>query len=126
MDPETKLALERSPGLVNLLPHAAVLDFYGTQICIRSKKVLVPGGAAAESAWKDLVGVSPGSPGDFVVRVLSQDRGWLAAYFDTLARVGQTQAAHFTQGPRLRDLYEAFRTPQPDALAAGATFRKAP
>jgi len=126
IDPGTRLALERSAGLVNLLPHAAVLDFYGAQICIRSKRVLVPGGTAADSAWKDLVGASPASPSDFVLRLLSQDRGWLAAYFDTLARVNQTQQAHFTEEPRLKDLYEAFRAPDPDVLAAGATFRKAP
>ena len=55
----------RSPGLWNLLPYAGVLDFYGTQICIRSRKVLVPGGTAAEPAWKDLVGASPGIAGRF-------------------------------------------------------------
>jgi hypothetical protein len=125
MDPETRNVL-RSLGLWNLLPYAGVLDFYGTQICIRSRKVLVPGGPAAESAWKDLVGASPGSPGEFVTHLVSQDRGWLAAYFDTLARVSRTQQAHLTQGSRLRDLYEAFREPDQKAIAAGASFRKAP
>jgi hypothetical protein len=126
IDPETRNDLQRSVGLWNLLSYAGVLDFYGTQICIRSGKVLVPGGTAAEPAWKDLVGASPESPGEFVTHLLSQDRGWLAAYFDTLARVSQTQQAHYTQGSRLRDLYEAFREPDPNASAAGASFRKAP
>ncbi|HEX3471348.1 MAG TPA: hypothetical protein VHT28_09195 [Silvibacterium sp.] len=126
IDPETRLALQRSPGLWNLLPSAGVLDFYGTQICVRSRKVLVPGGASAEAGWRDLVGASPESPGDFVTHLLTQDRGWLATYFDTLARVDQTQQAHFTQEPRLKRLYEAFREPDPDALAARASFRKAP
>ena len=126
MDPETRSVLQRSVGLWNLLPYAGVLDFYGTQICIRSRKVLVPGGPAAESAWKDLVGASPESPGEFVTHLVSQDRGWLAVYFDTLARVSQTQQAHFTQGSRLRYLYEAFREPDPKASAAAASFRKAP
>ncbi len=126
MDPETGVALQRSVGLWNLLPYAGVLDFYGTEICIRSRRVLVPGGAAAETAWSSLVGASPRSPGDFVKSLVSQDRGWMAAYFDTLARVDQTQQAHLTHGSRLSHLYEAFREPGLDTNAAGASFRKAP
>ncbi len=125
MDPETRNAL-RSVGLWNLLPYAGVLDFYGSQICIRSRKVLVPGGTAAEPAWKDLVGASPESPGDFVTHLVAQDHGWLAAYFDTLARLSRTQQGHFTQGARIRRLYDAFREPDPAAYAARASFRKAP
>ncbi len=44
-DSETRLALQRSPGLRRLLPYAATLDFYGSQISIRSGRVIVPGGA---------------------------------------------------------------------------------
>lgn len=125
IDPETRTAL-RSIGLWNLLQNAGVLDFYGTQICIRSGRVLVPGGSAEEGAWSDLVGASPGSPSEFVTRLLSQDHGWMAAYFDTLARVDPKQQAILTRGSRLRNLYDAFRSPDPNALAAAASFRKAP
>jgi hypothetical protein len=124
MDPETRVSLQRSQGLYNLLPYASALDFYGTQISIRSRRVLVPGGAAAEIGWKDLVGVSPASPGEFVLRLLSQDRGWLAAYYDTLARVDQQQQAHLTHGSRLGDLYSALRDQGFSTNAAGAAFRK--
>jgi hypothetical protein len=126
IDPETGMALQRSAGLWNLLPYAGVLDFYGSQICIRSKKVVVPGGKQAEAGWSELVGVSPGSPGEFIPRLLAQDRGWMAAYYDTLARVGQVQQAHLTQGSRLEHLYQAFRDSGPDTFAAAASFRKAP
>jgi hypothetical protein len=126
MDPETGAALARSAGLWNLLPNAGVLDFYGTEICIRSHKVLVPGGKAAESGWADLAGASPSSPADFVTHLLAQDRGWLAAYFDTLARVDQAQQARLTQNSRLRRFYEAFRDSGPETPAAAASFRKAP
>lgn len=54
MDVQTRAALKQSPGLKKLLPFAAVLDFYGSHIRIRSGRVLVPGGSAAESGWKDL------------------------------------------------------------------------
>src|SRR5580692_2799059 len=57
-DAETRAALRQSVGLGRLVPHAAVLDFYGSHICIRSGRVIVPGGNGAESAWKDLVGAS--------------------------------------------------------------------
>jgi hypothetical protein len=126
IEPESAQALQRSAGLSNLLPYASVLDFYGTQISIRSRRVLVPGGKAADSSWSELVGASPASPGEFVTRLLAQDRGWMAAYYDTLARVNQSQQAHLTQGSRLKRLYEAFRDSGPDTFAAGASFRKAP
>jgi len=60
------------------------------------------GGTLAEAGWKDLVGVGSDSPGEFVVRLLSKDNGWLAAYFDSLSRVNQVQQAHFTEARRLR------------------------
>jgi hypothetical protein len=125
-DAETRIALQRSPGLGRLLPYGPVLDFYGTQICIRAGRVVVPGGPSAESGWRDLVGASPRSPGDFVLGLVGTDNGWLAVYFDTLARVNATQQAYLTTSPRLRRLYEAFREPEPNAYPARAVFRKAP
>jgi len=125
-DVETRLALQRSPGLEKLLPLAGTLDFYGSQISIRSGRVIVPGGASTEPSWKDLVGASPESPGDFVVRLLAKDKGWLAAYFDVLARVSQTQQQHLTQGSRLRHLYEAFRANGDGTGAIRGVYRRAP
>jgi hypothetical protein len=124
-DAETRVALGQSVGLGKLLPQAATLDFYGSHICIRSGRMIVPGGSDADSAWKELVGVSPESPREFVARLLEKDNGWLAAYFDALSRVSQTQQAHFT-GLRLRRFYAAFRgqTVSPDA--ARPAFRPAP
>ena len=125
-DAETGVALQQSLGLRKLLPFAPVLDFYGSHICIRSGQVLLPGGTRAESGWKDLVGASPDSPAEFVPRLLAKDRGWLAAYFDALSRVSQSQQAHFVDTRRLTALYRAFRTPDPTADAARPTFRPAP
>jgi hypothetical protein len=125
-DAETRTALQRNPGLGRLLPYGPVLDFYGTQIYIRGGRVVVPGGNTAESGWRDLVGASPRSPGDFVLRLVDTDNGWLALYFDALARVNAQQQAYLTASPRLRHLYEAFREPEPKAYPARAVFRKAP
>ncbi len=125
-DSETLQALRQSVGLGKLVPSGPVFDFYGSRICIRSGRVLVPGGAPAESAWKDLVGASPESPAKFVVNLLSKDKGWLAAYFDALSRTNQTQQAHLTDGPRLKIFYEAFRSSAiSDMDAARPVFRPA-
>jgi hypothetical protein len=126
IDDETRVALERSPGLSKLLPYGGVLDFYGSQICIRSGHMLVPGGPDAEPAWKNLVGASPASGGDFALHLLAKDNGWLAAYFDALARVNPAQQAHLTDSSRLKPLYEAFRSPDAEEHSANAAFRKAP
>jgi len=124
-DAETRVALRQSVGLGRLLPLAATLDFYGSHICIRSGHVIVPGGTDANSAWKDLVGESPDSPQEFVPRLLAKDNGWLAAYFDALSRVSETQQAHFTE-TRLRHFYVAFRGQSVTPDAARPAFRPAP
>ena len=36
---------------------------------------MVPGGAAAEQAWKELVGAGPESPGEFVADLMAKDKG---------------------------------------------------
>ena len=69
--------------------------------------MVVPGGAAAESAWKELAGANPDSPKEFVARLLAKDDGWLAAYFDTLSRLTPAQQVYFTDAHRLPRFYEA-------------------
>ena len=125
MDPETRTTLRESPGLQRLLPYAAVLDFYGSQICIRSGHVLVPGGPSAEPGWRELVGADPKSP-DFVLSLMAKDKGWLAAYFDALARVGPEQQKHFTDPHSLKTFYLAFRGSESGTDAARPAFRPAP
>ena len=109
IDSETAESLRQSPGLDRLLPYAPVLDFYGSHISIRSGAVLVPGGPPAESSWKDLVGASPRSPGDFVIKLLARDDGWLAVYFDSLSRASQAKQAYFTDSGRLGKFYAEVR-----------------
>ncbi len=125
-DSETNRELQRAPGLARLAAFAPVMDFYGSQISIRSGKVMVPGGAAAEPAWRELVGVSPTSSGDFVMRLVSKDNGWLAAYFDALSRVSQSQQEHLTDPARIKRVYEAFRSPNIAPASTASVFRKAP
>jgi len=126
LDPKTRDSLQRTMGLRDLMPDAAVLDFYGSYICIRNGQIQVPGGESAVPAWKSLVGANPDSPRDFVRELLSKDMGWLAAYFDVLSRASRTQEAHFTEGKRLRTFYEALRAADPSASATKGAFRPAP
>ena len=122
LDPETRQTLFRSVGLKRLLFYAPALDFYGSRLCIRSGEVVLPGGEAARPAWEALVGVSSQSPSDFILHLLAKDQGWLAAYFDALARVSPEQQARLTQGKRLKDLYEAYRAGVPGVEAASSVF----
>ncbi len=125
-DVETRQVLQHSIGLNNLLQVAPVLNFYGDQIWIRSGRVVVPGGASAEAGWKELVGVSPDSPGEFVMHLLTKDRGWLAVYFDALSRLSQTQQAHFTESPGMKQLYDIFRAGDTNTTAVKGVFPRAP
>jgi hypothetical protein len=102
------------------------LDFYGSQISIRSGHVQVPGGSRAEADWKDLVGASPSSPNDFVPRLLAKDNGWLAVYFDSFARISPERQQRFVEGHRLKTYYSAFRTSDSSSDAARPAFRLAP
>jgi hypothetical protein len=126
MDTETGQFLWQSLGPKKLILGAAVLDFYGSQISVRSGRVLVPGGTPAESAWKDLVGVSPRSPAEFISRLLVRDSGWLASYFDTLSRVNQTQQAYFTSPRHLERFYDALRGRDITPIPTKHSFRPDP
>ncbi len=126
LDSETNNFLQRSVGIRKLMPYAAVLDFYGSRICVREGRVIVPGGRGAESAWKDLVGASPASPASFVQKMLATDKGWLTAYYDVLSRVSRSQQAYFIEAHRLRLFYDALRGPDSPSSATTGVFRPAP
>jgi hypothetical protein len=119
-DAETRTALRGSLGV--LLPLAPAFDFYGSQISIHSGRVLLPGSAAAERSWEDLVGASPTSPTDFVTHLLAKDHGWLSAYFDALSRVSRSQQIRLTEGSRLKVLYDVYRRPLPGSVATRGVF----
>src|SRR6516225_187452 len=126
LDNETSAALHHSPGLRTLLRYSKVLDFYGEHLAIRAGRVVVPGGPPAEAAWEELAGASPESTGEFVVRLMTKDAGWLAAYFDALSSISPSRQAYFTQPKRLKSFYEALRGPDPHPGAVHGVFRPDP
>lgn len=126
MDANTRRLLEQSPGLQKLVAFAPVLDFYGSEIYVSSGRVMVPGGAAAEPAWKSLVGASPEHPAAFIMHLLGKDEGWLAAYYDALARAPQDAQTYFTAAGRLRMFYRALRGKSDSPQPARPVFRPNP
>src|SRR5579862_8191294 len=126
LDPETSALLRTSPGLRDLVPNAAVLDFYGSHLYVQGGRAVVPGGASAESAWKDLAGADPKAPGEFFAHLVAKDGGWLAAYFDALSRAPQTQQGYFTSQDRLKRFYDALRGRDPNPSPVHHSFRPDP
>jgi hypothetical protein len=127
IEPETRVGLKKDIGLAKLLPLAPVLDFYGSQLCVRDGAVIVPGGQEAEKEWQEMVGASPRAPTEFIVQLLTKDHGWVAAYFDAMARTNQSQQEHFAADQRLKRYYGAFRAAGGSAEAgARLPFRPAP
>src|SRR5439155_26630871 len=93
MDVQTLSVLQQSQMVKKMVPLVAALDFFGSHICVRSGRVVVPGGSAAVLDWKELVGASLDSPGDFIPKLFAKDTGWLAAYFDYLSIVPPSEQA---------------------------------
>ncbi len=127
MDGDTSQWLQREIGLQRLLPHAAILDFYGRELCLTDAGFRVPGGPPAAAAWKELVGADPSSsPSSFVMRLLAKDKGWMAAYFDVLSRVGTARQNYFADSHRLPLFYNALRSADSSVSATKGSFRPAP
>lgn len=127
IEPETRVYLIKNVGMTRLLPFASILDLYGSQLCVRDGAVVVPGGQNADKEWQELVGATPRTAVEFIPKLLKKDRGWLAVYFDALARTSESQQAHLAEGQRLRRFYAAFRSPGASSEAGSrVTFRPAP
>ena len=120
-------SLQRAPGLARLLPYGPVLDFYGTQICIRGGRVVVPGGNRRRNGLEGTGGRQPKVPRGLCPCVWSMQTtvGW-QFILTPCSRVSGPQQAYLTANPRIRRLYEAFSEPEPKAYPARAVFRKAP
>ena len=126
LDGDTSRWLQQNVGLPKLLPYAAILDFYGRELCLTDAGIRVPGATRAAPAWKELVGADPASPSSFVLKLLAKDKGWMAAYFDVLSRVTSTRQEYFTDSHRLPLFYNALRSADTSVTATKGSFRPAP
>ncbi|MBV9611652.1 MAG: hypothetical protein JO091_04230, partial [Acidobacteriaceae bacterium] len=104
LDRATAEALRKQSTPARLKVYAHVLDFFGSMFQIRNGAAVVPGSLRM---WASLVGVSPNNPGAFFEKLIGTDDGWMASYFDALARVNGPIAAYLTQPERMKRFYEA-------------------
>jgi hypothetical protein len=123
LDTSTAELLYHSAGLRKLRPTAPVLDFFGPSMYVKDGRAVVPGGDAASETWKQLAGAGPERPATFFAALLQKDAGWLAAWFEALARLGPTAQAYFTEPSRLVRFYRALRGKSPVPGPARPVFR---
>ena len=109
IDPDTADQIHRDMPAQKAKAFAHVLDFFGAMFEIRGGKVTPPGGARSEKAWADLVGVPPERGPAFIERLFAKDDGWLAAYYDALARINGPVQDYLTEPDHLKRFYTALR-----------------
>ncbi len=106
----TAVALRETVPVERLKDYAPVLDFFGAMFEVRDGVAQVPGGSRAAPAWQDLSGASPADGGRFFQRLIELDDGWLAAFYDAVARVqGNAAKAYFLDARRIERFYTAVR-----------------
>ncbi len=110
LDADTADQLRQAVPASRLKIFAHVLDFFGGMFQIRNGKVVVPGGPRSEKEWADLNGgVNPDKGAAFIERMITRDDGWLASYFDALARIEGPVKDYLTEPERLKRFYAAIR-----------------
>ncbi|MDQ2946449.1 MAG: hypothetical protein M3Y27_10985, partial [Acidobacteriota bacterium] len=114
LDPTTADELRKTMAVQRIRAFAHVLDFYGSMFEIRNGKAVVPGGARSEKGWAELVGVSPDKGGAFFERLVARDDGWMASYYDALARISLSPSNgpvqnYLTEPERMKRFYGAIR-----------------
>ncbi len=106
----TATTLRETVPLERLKDYAPVLDFFGAMFEVRDGAAQVPGGSRAAPAWEELTGASPATGGRFFQRLIELDDGWMAAFYDAVARVqGRAARAYFLDPGRIERFYTAVR-----------------
>src|SRR5947209_5505716 len=106
-DPQTSEDLRKAVSAPRLKIYGHVLDFFGAMFQIRDGKAIVPGGARSEKAWADLAGIPPDKGAAFFERLISRDDGWMASYFDALARINGPVKDYLTEPEHMKRFYAA-------------------
>jgi hypothetical protein len=109
LDPETAQALRDAIPAPRLKIYSHVLDFYGAMFQIRGGKAVVPGGARSEKMWGELAGAPPSNGAAFIEKLVARDDGWLASYFDALARINGPVKDYLCDPERMKRFYTAIR-----------------
>lgn len=109
LDRETADAIKANTPMPRLKPFAHVLDFFGGMFAIRNGKAVTPGGARSAAMWAEMAGVSPEKGPAFFERLIMKDDGWMASYFDALARISGPVQEYLTEPARMNRFYQAIR-----------------
>jgi hypothetical protein len=110
LEPHTAEELRKATTVQRIRAFSHVLDFYGGMFDLRNGKAVVPGGARTERAWAELAGVGPDKGAAFFERLMAKDDGWLASYYDALARLNDSPVQRYLTDPeRLKRFYAAIR-----------------
>jgi hypothetical protein len=109
LDRETAEDLRKALPMPRLRAYAHVLDFFGSMFEIRNGKAVLPGGSRATAAWAELSGVSPDNGPAFFERLIARDDGWMASYYDALARISGPVRDYLSEPARMKRFYNAVR-----------------
>jgi hypothetical protein len=109
LDPDTAELLRAEIPAPRLKIYAHILDFFGGMFQARDGKAVVPGGARSDKAWAELAGAGTEKAAAFFERLLARDDGWLASYYDALARVNGPVKDYLSDPERLKRFYAAIR-----------------
>jgi hypothetical protein len=109
LDRETAEEFRKNIPMPRLKAYAHVLDFFGGMFEVRNGKAVVPGAPRTVAAWTELAGAPPDQGAAFFEKLLAKDDGWLASYFDALARINGPVREYLTEPARLQRFYLAIR-----------------
>jgi hypothetical protein len=109
LDTDTAEELRKQVPAQRLKIFAHVVDFFGAMFQIRDGKAVVPGGARSEKAWSDLVGTGPDKGAAFFEKLVARDDGWMASYYDSLARINGPAKDYLIEPERMKRFYAAIR-----------------
>ena len=109
LDPETAAEMRKAMPAQRLKAFSHVLDFYGGMFEIRNGKAVVPGGPPAAQAWAQLSGKSPDEGAAFFDRLLTRDDGWMASYYDAVARMEPDSRPYILDQKRMQRFYIAIK-----------------
>jgi hypothetical protein len=109
LDRETAEEFRKNVTVPRLKAYAHVLDFFGGMFEVRGGKAMVPGAPKTVAAWTELAGASPDQGAAFFEKLLARDDGWLASYYDALARINGPVREYLTEPARMERFYQAIR-----------------
>ncbi|HVN02957.1 MAG TPA: hypothetical protein VMT86_01000 [Bryobacteraceae bacterium] len=109
LDDETAAQIRKNIQLARLKAFAHVLDFFGGMFEVRNGKAIVPGGSRSAATWASLVGASPDQGAGFFDKLIAKDDGWMASYYDALARITGPVQDYLTEPARMQRFYLAIR-----------------